>query len=375
MLFVACAAFVAAAPAQEPVEISSPGLSSSRMDRHGVLIEDWGTVDVQLSGEGIAEGTVELRAVQLNERIPAAQAVSDHGAVRLTRTAYRAPIFPAGVDVLTVEVADLQDSPRDVLLTLKPSAGSKTGARSVRIGGRVVVLLPHDVADNAELREWGFCDEASALPGWAKPQGNCDAAFRNIRAGMGGVPIVYRFSVTPGSQSNVMLGICESHWAEPGQRPLRCQVEGADSQTIDPVAKWGQHVPGILAFDARDTNGDGWLQISVRSAPHAPDTNPILNAIWIYPADDASLADQVLAGTQNDAALYYVDVGGQNDQSIYPPGKLEFPLPLPAGGSQRLTFLVACPGGAAPLPETSTWDEPSLLRAAYDVWRDWPVAP
>jgi hypothetical protein len=80
-----------------------------------------------------------------------------------------------------------------------------------------------------------------------------------------------------------------------------------------------------------------------------------------------------MAGQLNDTALYYVDVGGTKDQSIYPPGKMEFPLHLAAGGTQELTFLVACPGGDAPIPSRSEWSPEKLLRAARDVWRDWPA--
>ena len=44
---------------------------------------------------------------------------------------------------------------------------------------------------------------------------------------MGGVPILYHFKVEPKAEVNVVLGFCESHWAQSGQRPVICQVEGA----------------------------------------------------------------------------------------------------------------------------------------------------
>ena len=50
-------------------------------------------------------------------------------------------------------------------------------------------------------------------------------AHRQIRAGMGGVPITYRFAVQTGEKRYVVLGFCESHWAEAGQRPLVINVE------------------------------------------------------------------------------------------------------------------------------------------------------
>lgn len=369
-LVAACCSVSAAG---DPQEFSSPGFPPSKVDQLGRLVEDWGTVDVRLSGEGVVVGESQVSSVKLEEVVPAVRVVSQLGAVEMTRTMYRAPIFPGGVDVLRVQLKELQGKPLEAVLTLDASTGTQLGQRTARIGGRTVLVLPREVSGTQALLDWGFSDEAVSLPGWARPAKECDAAFRNIRAGMGGVPIVYRFTVPAGSQATVILGLCESHWSAAGHRPLRCRVEGAPEQAVDPVAKWGQHQPGLLVFDARDENGDGKLVVSVLPGVHAPDQNPILNVIWIFPAGEPLDPGMVLAGQLNDAAQYYVDMGGQKDQSIYPPGKMEFPVHLAAGETQELTFLVACPGGDAPVPSTSAWDAAKLLRAARDVWRDWPA--
>jgi hypothetical protein len=361
------------AAAGDPREIASPGLPPSKVDDQGRLIEDWGIVDVQLRGDGVVAGETKVDAVRLEDVIPAVNAVSNHGAVELSRTMYRAPIFPAGVDVLRVQLKELQGKALDVVLVLDASAGTQLGQRTARIGGRTVLVLPRQVVDTQTLLDWGYSDEAVSLPGWAKPAVECDAAFRNIRAGMGGVPIVYRFAVPARSAATVVLGFCESHWDAAGQRPLRCRVEGAPEQPVDPVAKWGQHQSGLLVFNARDEDGDGKLVVSVRPAVHAPDQNPILNVIWIFAPGETPALDKVMAGQLNDAAQYYVDVGGAKDQSIYPPGKMEFPVHLAAGETQELTFLVACPGSDVPVPSQSDWTAAKLFRAARDVWRDWPA--
>ncbi len=358
--------------AAEPIPIHSPGFPPSTLDAEGRLVEDWGSVGITLSGKGIADGSTTLQAVKLDGVVPAARATAVRGAVRLTRTAFRAPAFPSGVDVLTVRLEEACGQPAAVTLGLDLPANAVIGLRTVRLGGRVVLTLPAESLDNRPLRDWGYCDEATALPGWAKPAVECDPAFRNIRAGMGGVPIVYRFAVNPKSEAIIVLGLCESHWAEPGQRPLSCRVEGAAVQTVDPVAKWGQHKPGALVFRARDENGDGRLEVLVRAAPGAPDRNPILNAIWLFPAGESPNLERLVAGVLSRAAARYVDVGGDADQSIYPPGKLEYRIELAAGDAQELTFFVASPGSSAPTPDTSTWTAATLRSAAVEVWRDWP---
>jgi hypothetical protein len=66
----------------------------------------------------------------------------------------------------------------------------------------------------------------------------------------------------------------------------------------------------------------------------------------------------------NQAALRYVDVGGQRDQSIYLSGRLEYELDIPANGFKELNFFVASPGASVPLPERTAWTVASLRKAA-----------
>ena len=41
---------------------------------------------------------------------------------------------------------------------------------------------------------------------------------------------------------------------------------------------------GVLLFAAKDANGDGQLDVAVLPKIGAPDTNPILNVLWLFPA-------------------------------------------------------------------------------------------
>jgi len=354
-----------------PVSFHSPGFAASQRDAVGRLVEDWGAVGVKLTGQGVTDGPVTVEATHLDGLIPAARAVADRGAVRLIATAFRAPVHPSGVDVLTVRIEEAKGRPAQVTVALDVPKSVRLGLRTARVAGRAVLTLADEALQAREVADWGSCDESVAMPGWAKPAVKCDPAFRNIRAGMGGVPIRYRFRVAPRGEALVVLGVCESHWDRAGQRPLVCRVEGADPVEVDPIAKWGRHKPGALAFRASDENGDGRLEISVRAAPGAKDRNPILNAIWIFPPGQVPNLGKVVAGALSAKALRYVDVGGKLDQSIYAPGKMECQLSLPAGGSQELVFFVACAGSSAPIPEVSPWTAETLRRAAREVARDW----
>jgi hypothetical protein len=187
---------------------------------------------------------------------------------------------------------------------------------------------------------------------------------------MGGVPIVYRFAVPKKGSAQVVLGFCESHWGEAGQRPLVCKVEGAAPQEVDPIAKWGRHKPGALLFLAQDENEDGRLDVCVRPQPGAKDRNPILNVIWIFQPDLKLNLEHVIAGQLNAAALRYVDVGGKADQSLYDSNVLEYQVALPPSGAQEMSFIVACPGASAPNPGRTAWTPEKLLQAAKEIWRE-----
>ncbi|HPP53317.1 MAG TPA: hypothetical protein PK777_10230, partial [Thermoguttaceae bacterium] len=293
------------------------------------------------------------------------------GPVRMISTVFRAPIFPAGVDVLTVRLEEKAHQPILVTLALDLPPAVKIGMTTVRIENRIVLSVPLETLNLLAARDWGYCNETTPMPGWAKPEGQVDPGFANIRAGMGGIPILYRFKIEPKAQTLVALGLCESHYDRPHIRPILCEVEGARPQRVDPIAQWGRHKPGVLLFQARDMDGDGQLEVAVRPVPGAQDRNPILNVVWVFPTGKTPNTAKLIAGQLNASAKYYVDVGGQNDQCFYQVGKLEYPIPLPADGVKELTFLVACPGSSAPTPETTAWTPDTLRRAAREVWQAW----
>jgi hypothetical protein len=351
---------------------TSPGFAPTRLDDKGRLVEDWGSITVNVAGAGLPTAApATVQAIKLDGVIPAAQAQCRYGTVALTLTAFRAPIWPAGLDVLTVRVAETAGQETPLQLSLALPGTVHVGLKTVTLGGRAVLGLPAGIKASQVMREWGWADDAVALPGWAKPAVDCDPAFQNVRAGMGGVPITYHFKVDPKSKVKVVLGFCESFWSQPGQRPLICQVEGAPRQEVDPLERWGQHRPGAILFAASDANGDGTLDVSVLPKPGAPDQNPILNAIWLFPADASLNLEQVIAGKLNATALRYVAVGGSRDQSLYASGRVEYALKLPAHGTQELTFLVACSGSSVPSSDQMAWTPEKLRQSAAAVWRDW----
>ncbi|MEW6250976.1 MAG: hypothetical protein AB1716_10045 [Planctomycetota bacterium] len=148
----------------------------------------------------------------------------------------------------------------------------------------------------------------TTLTGWASPRGACDPAFADIAVGWDEA-IVHSFPAQPGSKYTVIFGLCESHHTVAGQRPLELRLEGTKRKAVDPIADNGRHVPVAYALEAADENGDGRIDVAVAPVAGAPDTNAILNILWVFPAGQAPPLEAVIAGRHNGAALAYVACG------------------------------------------------------------------
>jgi hypothetical protein len=148
----------------------------------------------------------------------------------------------------------------------------------------------------------------TVLPGWAAPAVPCDPAFKSIAVGWN-EPIRYRFRAGRAGKYTVVFGLCEGHHQAPGQRVLDLQIEGKTRQTIDMIAGKGHNIPAVFPFDATDENGDGWIDVAVAPAAGTPDTNTILNVLWVFEQGKAPPADELIAGKANDRALTYVTCG------------------------------------------------------------------
>lgn len=369
-LLWARAACLAAVTVVADTEILSPGFAPSKVGPDGSLIEPWGAVALRLVAP---EGATTEQQKQ-GDPMPAAVTVSKAGPVALRQLAYRAPIWPEGTDVIEASAENQGDKPAEAQIELAIPAKMALGDTVGLIEGKPSIALPSGLRPTRDEREWGCAGGVSALRGWAKPDRPCDPAFKNIAAGMGGVPIRYRFATPPGAAKTVVLGFCESHHENPGSRTMIATVEGAPAARVDPVARWGRHVPGVVRFAAKDADRDGRLDVAVAPDPATEDRNPILNAIWIFDAAAAPDDAAIIAGTGNPPAERCVDVGGENDQSLYASGNIRYTVPLQPGEKRLLLFLVRCPGSrAVPDPATTAWTPASLRKAAADVWQArWP---
>lgn len=141
---------------------------------------------------------------------------------------------------------------------------------------------------------------------WAKPKAPAAAVFADIDVGFG-TSLRYRFEATAGKEYSVVFGLCEGYWNEAGQRVLELRVEGKIRSVVDPIAAHGQNVAFAKAVDAKDLNGDGWLDIEVSAAPAANDKNTILNALWVFEQEPD--LEAVVRGEATTRAVGYLPGG------------------------------------------------------------------
>ena len=175
---------------------------------------------------------------------------------------------------------------------------------------------------------------------WAHPSGVVAAELKDIAVHMHGA---LQFEVS-GSSCRVALALCEGWWGEPGKRVLQLNVEGAALQTVDTVADIGKNKAAAFWFDAKDTNGDGKIEIAVEPDSKAGDKSAILNGLWLFPAgtkaDDAALLAGKLSATalaqlnsavpsgpsRNDLVLVHVTNTGKEPRTIQPKLRLHAAL-------------------------------------------------
>jgi hypothetical protein len=200
-----------------------------------------------------------------------------------------------------------------------PEAGIpvvRTRKRSGGVSCEEIAFLQIPSAQEAQaVRFDGF----ETLTGWASPSRECDPAFRDAAvrypSGSHEASLEIHLQVEPHGSRTVALGFCEGRQTEPGLRRTIARVEGAEAREIDPVRDFGPNGPGVHLFEARDTDGDGRILISLKYHPEThfvdgadriTDLRTImLSALWSF-VGEAPDAERIVSGAASAEADLYV---------------------------------------------------------------------
>ena len=168
-------------------------------------------------------------------------------------------------------------------------------------GGDSIEVTTFNIAGEKAAESDGRAKDYERLDGitgaldWAKPAANVSPEFRNVAWGITR-PVAYRIRTTPGASKRIMLGFCESYKNMLFQRTADMNVEGAPAQLVDLALNAPHNQPQVFLFDARDADGDGWIDIKV-FAPQGQDPNATLATIAVYAAGTTLTRGELIAGS------------------------------------------------------------------------------
>ncbi|MDQ1256255.1 MAG: hypothetical protein QG656_851, partial [Candidatus Hydrogenedentes bacterium] len=136
--FLFLTSILIAAGAMAEMPLLAPGMPPSQVVPDGGIVEDWGAINLQLTapeGAQVAQQTYDASGA------PTAVTVKTAGPVTLTETAYRAPIWPDGVDVLEAVISNNGDTPQPATVEMVLPDGASIGERVAALGGRTILAL------------------------------------------------------------------------------------------------------------------------------------------------------------------------------------------------------------------------------------------
>ncbi len=133
----------------QAVEIRSPGFPPTGVGPDGSLAEPWGHIALRLSLPPNAETTQR----QQDEPMPAAVTVSAAGDLELRQLAYRAPVWPEGVDVIEATAVNRGKDPTVMEIELSVPEKMAIGDTFGIIEGRPALALPRALSPSREERE------------------------------------------------------------------------------------------------------------------------------------------------------------------------------------------------------------------------------
>ena len=264
----------------------------------------------------------------VNNRLPAIWGGWQYGGLLYKVSVMTVPDDKNGnYDLYKLEIQNPTDAP----LPSKVAAILE-GPPDMRLEGGVVRGLddaPFLLADapaesRLKLRDWGLCDKRAKAYATGPGPGNTEPAVASYRAGLDGLPVVYRVKAEPGKKYVVYLVSTphiSGYWLEnpkqAGDLVCEYEVEGAPSQALDYIEylrKKSQ--PLCVRFDdARDQDGDGYIEIRSGVAARSRIKHTRLSVIYVFP-EGTRVEDPatVYSGSMNDRCVWHVDVGSTPEQ-------------------------------------------------------------
>jgi hypothetical protein len=195
----------------------------------------------------------------------------------------------------------------------------------VRGLGRAPFLVADPPAQSRlALRDWGLCDKRAKAYATGPGPGKTEPAIARYRLGLDGLAVVYRFKAAADKRYVVYLASTPhvgGHLLESpktaGDLVFEYRVEGCAAKTLDWI-DWikAKSQPLCVGFEgARDTDGDGCVEVASGVAAGSRIRHTRLSAIYVFPdGTRPESLEAVYSGAMNGKCVWHVDVGATPEQ-------------------------------------------------------------
>ncbi len=281
----------------------------------------------------------------------------------------------------------------NLLVTLNGASTLAAKNDLIAAQGKPLLVMDPRVRVQRIARPTGCVDPRATSSGtWGSGSPHIDE-WRTHRTGWYGMPIEYLLQVAPGQSQQLFLGFDDSPimreccWdtAEENIDPEILALNKDKGQEVvatvegDPASQQISLPPAqrtILRFVGRDTDGDGYIRVSVRATPESRQP-AVLAVLWAFGLEVQISTDDLLAGQGEERSHCRIDVGDDMPWDIErewrhigaDPTAFALRLhyrPTLAPGEER-TYLLRLP--AIDKPEAAPYGQPWRPYDTGETWK------
>jgi hypothetical protein len=201
---------------------------------------------------------------------------------------------------------------------------------------RVPIVRTHRRAGSLEILEEAFVSPVAAdaarvrspfaqriggrgiIRDWASPTMPAEPAFRHAATNRKEI-VHYRFQAEKGQIYTVVCGFCEGANNKPGDRVLDIEIEAKNRRQLDLAKEFGRNVPVLIPFEARDEDGDGFVDLAIAPDNDCRDPNSLLNVLWVFKGQPSLNLDELRQGRSSIKPLAHVSCGDNPDRQLLSP--------------------------------------------------------
>jgi hypothetical protein len=246
--------------------------------------------------------------------LPGAVSEWDYDGIHYELTYIMIPNDPQPVDLCQIVLKNTVGQPKRgrLFTTFDAAPSTKLEGDIISDRGKPLAVIEPLVPAERVSRDSGCVDPRAIVASPWHP-GPFHDFWHHCRIGWYGQPVEYMLK-SDGKPLQIVLGFMTSHHLCDA---VETTVEGSPetkrvdltARVMEEAANTGEIKPFIQRFTGKDTDGDGYIKISVHAAKDSIFQRAIVNIIQAFD-EGVSVTDQeIISGSSRDKARHWVDVG------------------------------------------------------------------